>query len=161
MTRRIFPSFHYEKDIWRTNTARNSWVTQDIDAELEVVKRQGDDAIKRWIKKRINNTSVTTVLIGEETHDRKWVNHEIEKSIERGNGLVGVYIDKIKDKDGRRSSKGPNPLSGHDVNDNGLTRSASSVYDTYDWVRDNGYKNLGDWVESAATTANNLYLNDE
>ena len=87
MVRRIFPSFHYERDHWRANKVRNSWVTQEdreaagfIDAaEWEEVKEDGDDAIRKWINDHMNNTSVTTVLIGEETYDRKWVNYEIEK----------------------------------------------------------------------------------
>ncbi|KKL85384.1 hypothetical protein LCGC14_1955320 [marine sediment metagenome] len=29
MVRRVFFSFHYEGDIWRSNVVRNSWVTKD------------------------------------------------------------------------------------------------------------------------------------
>ena len=32
MARRVFFSFHYERDIWRANVVRNSWVTQDREA---------------------------------------------------------------------------------------------------------------------------------
>jgi len=28
MVRRVFFSFHYERDIWRANIVRNSWVTK-------------------------------------------------------------------------------------------------------------------------------------
>ena len=51
---------------------RNSWVAQEkkrrgfIDsADFEALKRQGDTAIKNWIDKQLNGTSVTVVLVGE------------------------------------------------------------------------------------------------
>ena len=67
MARRVFFSFHYEKDIWRAFIVRNSWVTKGnfesagfIDAvEFEKIKRQGDESIKRWINEQLEGTSVT------------------------------------------------------------------------------------------------------
>jgi hypothetical protein len=67
MARRVFFSFHYEKDIWRANIVRNSWVTKGnfesagfIDAaEYEKIKRQGDESIKGWINEQLEATSVT------------------------------------------------------------------------------------------------------
>lgn len=48
MARRVFFSFHYENDINRSMTVRNSWVTQGKEAagfidkaEFEQIKRQG------------------------------------------------------------------------------------------------------------------------
>ena len=32
MARRVFFSFHYERDIWRANVVRNSWLTKDREA---------------------------------------------------------------------------------------------------------------------------------
>jgi hypothetical protein len=158
MVRRIFPSFHYERDHWRANKVRNSWVTQEdqeaagfIDAaEWEEVKEDGEDAIREWINEQMKNTSVTTILIGEETHDRRWVNHEIEKSVNDGMGLVGIYIHQLENRDGEQCQKGPNPLSNWKIEDQGVERPLSDIFHTYDWVRDDGYENLGDWVEEAA-----------
>lgn len=159
MVRRVFFSFHYENDHWRANPVRNSWVTQDdreaagfIDsAEWEEVKRNGDAAIKRWINKQLKNTSVTVVLIGSETADRKWVNYEIEQSYERGNGLVGIYIHNIENRLKRTSRKGENPLVNWYVKENGRRKYFSDIFNTYYWKHNNGYQNLGDWVEEAAT----------
>lgn len=86
MARRVFFSFHYDGDILRVGQIRNSGIvlpqgdtpTGFIDkASWESVKRQGDDAIKRWIDNQLQNTSVTVVLIGAETAQRPWVNYEI------------------------------------------------------------------------------------
>ena len=60
---------------------RNSWVTKPdreaagfIDAaDFEEIKKQGDEAIKRWINSQLDGTSVTVVLIGAETYSRRWV----------------------------------------------------------------------------------------
>jgi hypothetical protein len=142
MARRTFFSFHYERDVWRASIVRNSDVTKtDVDAEWidaslwEEAKEKGRAAIKKLIDDALLGTSVTAVLIGSETSSREWVQYEIDQSIERGNGLLGIYIHNIEDKDGNKASKGSNPLpSGHS---------------TYDWVTDDGYKNLGSWVNNA------------
>lgn len=142
MARRTFFSFHYEKDIFRANVVRNSAklktnITPEfIDASLwEDAKLSGESALKRLISDALVGTTVTAVLIGSDTASRKWVNYEIEKSVEQGNGLFGIYIHNIPGIDGKIAAKGSNPLA--------------SKYATYDWVNDDGYDNLGSWVDLA------------
>ena len=79
MARRVFFSFKYE-DVSRAMVVRNSWVTQGreaagfIDAaDFEDLERQGDSAIQAWIDEQLNGTSVTVVLVGEDTCDSRWV----------------------------------------------------------------------------------------
>jgi len=118
MARRVFFSFHYERDVWRAGQVRNSWVAKpDREAagfwdaaEWEEVKKKGDAAIKEWIDKQLKGTSVTAVLIGAETSTRKYVGYEIEQSFNKGNGLLGIYIHNLKDTDGKTDCKGPNPF---------------------------------------------------
>lgn len=193
MVRKVFFSFHYEQDVWRANVVRNSWVTKPnreaagfIDAaEFEKLKKQGDLAVKRWINSQLKGTSVTAVLIGYETYLRRWVRYEIVKSFDKGNGLLGIYIHKIKDKDGYVDSKGKNPFEyvGVYIDKNGKAEyrelkngswvkfrdypdcslSFDEKYWTgkvytfqhrlYNWIDDDGYNNLGDWVEEAAKQA--------
>lgn len=158
MARRVFFSFHYERDVWRAGPVRNSWVTKSDREEAgfwdaaawEEVKKKGEDAIKRWIDKYLEGTSVTIVLIGAETASREWVQYEIKKSHERGNGLLGIYIHNIKDQYGRTDSKGKNPFGEFYIEENGRKTYLSEIYPTYDWVNDDGYYYLGDWVEKAA-----------
>jgi len=159
MVRRVFFSFHYERDIWRANQVRNSWVTKpDREtagfwdaAQWEQVKKQGDDAIKRWINSRLEGTSVTVVLIGAETSKREWVDYEIQQSYARGNALLAIYIHNLKDKDGSTDMKGDNPLDKFYDEQNG--QRLSDLYPTYDWVNDDGYNNVGEWMERAALIA--------
>lgn len=146
MARRVFFSFKYKQDVSRAMVVRNSWVTQGkeaagfIDAaDFEELEDQGDDAIKEWIDDQLNGTSVTVVLVGEKTCASRWVKYEIEKSIEIGNGLLGVDVSKIKDLQGNTTERCGEIPKG---------------YDLYLWVKDEGYKNLGDWIEKAAKDAN-------
>jgi len=161
MARRVFFSFHYKNDVWRANIVRNSWVTQDdkeaagfIDAaSFEEIKKGGDAAIKKWIREQLDGTSVTVVLIGSDTSKRDYVKYELKKSYEKGNGMLGIYIHKLKDETGNTSSKGSNQFGeiGKDENDNPVYFSVD--YTTYDWVDDDGYNNMGDWIEAAAEDA--------
>ncbi len=38
------------------------------------------------------------VLVGKETHTRRWVNWEINEAKEQGKNIVGVYEHGLKDK---------------------------------------------------------------
>ena len=145
MARRVFFSFEYEHDVSRAMVVRNSWVTQGkeaagfIDAaDFEEVKRGGDAAIKRWIRNQLSGTSVTVVLVGSHTCSSRYVEYEIEQSEARGNGLLGIDVSKIKDLDGTTTERcGKIPRG----------------YDFYLWNKDEGYNNMGDWIERAAAAA--------
>lgn len=153
MARQTFFSFRYKNDCWRASIVRNSWVTQERkaagffdSAQWEEVKRKTDPAIATWINSQMSGTSVTVVLIGADTANKKWIDYEIKASHERGNGLVGIYIHGLEDRHGRTSQKGRNPFDNFTFKKNG----AVVTYPVYDWVADIGYKNMGTWIENAA-----------
>lgn len=111
MARRVFFSFKY-KDVSRAMVVRNSWVTQGSEAagfidkaNFEKIKQRGDQAIRSWIDDQLDGTSVTVVLVGAQTCASRWVKYEISQSIERGNGLLGIDISKIKDLSGETSDR--------------------------------------------------------
>lgn len=162
MARRVFFSFHYENDINRSMTVRNSWVTQGKEAagfvdkaEFERVKRQGKPAVHEWIDNQLVGTSVTVVLIGAETLNRPYVRYEICKSLQRGNAVIGVYINNIKDMRTKMISFQGNV---HTVigryEDNSPAYFDEIADGIYDYVYDDGYDNLGDWIEAAAEAHN-------
>jgi hypothetical protein len=160
MVRKVFFSFHYDNDVWRANVVRNSWVTKPdtasagfMDAaDFEELKKKGEATVKRWIDDQMNGTSVTVVLIGSETIERPFVRYEIEKSFERGNGILGIYIDQIGDSKGNKSARGS--IYGLELGKNSdSTTVYFSTYPVYEWVSQNGYANLGEWVEEAARRA--------
>lgn len=144
MARKVFFSFKY-KDVSRSMVVRNSWLTQDreaagfIDAAaFEKVKKQGDKAIQNWIDNQLKGTSVTVVLVGAQTCNSRWVKYEIAKSKETGNGLLGIDISKIKDLQGKTSERCGQIPKG---------------YPFYFWNKEEGYENMGDWIEKAAKAA--------
>jgi hypothetical protein len=119
-----------------------------IDAvDWESIKKQGKEAIERWIAKQLIGTSVTVVLIGAETASREWVQHEIIESWNRGNGVAGVWIHNVKDSEKKTDMVGANPFESFTL-PNGM--SLSSGCRAYDWVNDNGRDNLGAWADEAA-----------
>ena len=144
MARRVFFSFKYE-DVWRSMIVRNSWVTQGKEAagfidkaDFEAVKKQGDAAIKKWIDGQLSGTSVTVVLVGAETCASRWVKYEIDQSIARGNGLLGIDISKISGRDGTTTE---------------LCGQIPKGYPFYLWNKNEGAKNMGSWIEAAAQAA--------
>lgn len=141
MARRVFFSFHYQRDLWRVNVVRNSGVVEGVsaagfhDASLwEETKRKGDAAITKLIDSGLDGTSVTVVLIGAETAARKYVSYEIERSVARGNGILGIRINNIKDQDGRTDAAGLVPVA--------MVTIGAPIYA---WE----YGKLGEWVEKA------------
>lgn len=159
--RKVYFSFHHERDIWRANQVRNCWIThgkspQFIDAaDWEKVKRGGRAAIRKWIDSQMDGTSVTCVLIGQETADREWVLYEIEQSLKLGRGLLGIYIHQLKNKHRETDLiRGANPFSEfqllpESLIEHILPRTADSIIDVYDWHEDEGRQNIGRWIEDA------------
>ncbi|MDD9869249.1 MAG: TIR domain-containing protein [Gammaproteobacteria bacterium] len=160
--RKVFFSFDWD-DVWRTNQVRNSWVAKGnyktagfVDAaDIEQIKKATDSSIKNWIDKQLEGTSVTCVLIGSQTANSKWVKYEIVESIKKKNGLLGVYIHNVKDESRFTSIKGESPFRKPPI-DFAPNTSGELAYPCcsyYDWTNDDGYRNLGNWIEKAAQQA--------
>lgn len=160
MARRVFFSFHYARDVRRVVQVRNSWVVRPGDdaqpfydkAEFENAKRRAG-GIQQWIDDQLRGTSVTVVLFGTETAQRKWVRYEIERSYALRKGIVAIDIHRVNDPRLGADLAGRNPLDTVTTIRNGVTVPLSRLYATYDWVRDNGYRNLPAWIEAAALAA--------
>jgi hypothetical protein len=132
MARRVFFSFHHEDDIWRANQVRNvnvvagSFLAGFFDhSEYDVTKKTGKDGIQRMILSHLKDTTVTVVLIGAKTANRRWVKYEIEQSIARKNGLLGIYIHHLKGPNKLPSSRGAKPAVPQGVD-----------FPVYDWDKD-------------------------
>lgn len=196
MARRTFFSFHYQRDIWRANIIKNSWVTRSdredagfFDASVfEEAKKKGDENLKRFLHQGLDGSSVTCVLAGAETYLRRWVRYELIKSFIRGNGILCVSIHQLQDRNQRTDTAGENPLANlafrvaddriefheklgekwsqsNDLPSMSLSNLAydlgdkkwhtfATLFQTYDWVNNDGYNNIADWIESAAKAAN-------
>jgi len=158
MTRRVFFSFHYERDAWRAGIVRNSGVTKDIAgfsdaANWEKIASRGDTAIRNWINEQLVGTSVTVVLIGAETSTRNYVRYELQQSWKKGNGILGIYIHYIKNRDGTRDKQGDNHFGPIFTSSSDDKKYFFQRSPTYYWNKDDGYTNLDNWIETAASRA--------
>lgn len=98
MARRIFISYQ-NKDQMRAKGFNLLRWNQNVDVEfvgrhlLDPVDSNNRDYIRAKIKEQLDGTSVTVVLIGEETAQSDWVADEIRWSLEKGNGILGIRLD--------------------------------------------------------------------
>jgi len=116
MSRHVFFSFDYaDVKNFKVNVVRNSWLLSEEDEsfvdgsiwEKSKIKRALE--IKAIIDKGLDGTSATAVLIGATTSSRRFVRYEIVKSFAKGNGIIGVHINRIRGKAGI-TARGLNPL---------------------------------------------------
>ncbi|MEL6647815.1 MAG: TIR domain-containing protein [Pseudomonadota bacterium] len=163
--RRVFFSFHYQNDIWKVNQVRNSWRynhenTREsegfFDGSIwESSRRTGPESLKSLIREGIKNTSVTCVLVGAATYERRWVRYELARSVVKGNGLLAVKINLMGNQQGYVSQEGPNPLDYMGVyNAGGAIRLAERK--NGNWVKYDDYTQAVDlpatWVKPHDTT---------
>lgn len=101
--RNVFVSYAHrldqtQVDDFRQKYGNDKMVFSDRSLENMDIGHLSDDTIKNnYIKPKIRNSSVTIVLIGEETGGRWWVDWEIYYSLvhtkDNGrNGLLGIYL---------------------------------------------------------------------
>lgn len=119
--------------------------------EFENLKTEGGEAIHKWIKNELDGTSVTVVFLGTDTLENNFVRYQICESLRHGNAIIGVYINGIEDAQTNKVSgkcdlhtviahyKYGTPIYFDYINDG-----------IYDYIADDGEKNLDVWVENAA-----------
>lgn len=165
MRHRAFYSFHYAPDNWRAATVRSIGAIEGNkpapDNDWETVEKSGDTAIKNWITDQMKGRSCTVVLVGTNTANRKWINHEISKSWNDGMGVVGIHIHGLKNSDGKVSAKGKNPFTSIDHPSTGKKLSTivrcydptgSNSHERYDWIKEH--------LENAVAEANKIRKNN-
>lgn len=97
MPRRAFISFQSDD---RMQARRFVQLKLDPDVQLDISARHLIDPVQSYdeayIKRRINEemdgTSMTIVLIGENTHTSEYVAYEIQRTVELGHALLGIRV---------------------------------------------------------------------
>lgn len=159
MARNVFYSFAYAEDHSRAAQVRNIGAihgnTPLRDNDWEAVKRGGDTAIKKWIEEQLDGTSCTIVLVGASTALRPWVNYEIERSWNRGRGVFGIRIHRLRNFAGQQGVRGANPFDELHFT-GGLKRSLAYVVPLHDPLTTDSKeaygqiaRNIEQWVEAA------------
>lgn len=160
MARKCFYSFHYKPDCVRASQVRQIGTIEGnppaSDNDWEKVTGGGAAAIEKWIAEQMTGKTCAIILVGQDTANRKWINHEIVKAWERGLGIVGIRIHGLKNFQGETATVGANPF---DYITHGATKQKlSSIVKCYDpvgadskakyaWISDN----LAAKVEEAIT----------
>lgn len=95
--RRVFVSYHHGGDQWYydefSRFFHNAWETiSDNSLDREIDSDNADYVMQRIRDKHITNTSCTVVLIGGQTHQRKYVDWEIKATLDKQHGLLGVIL---------------------------------------------------------------------
>lgn len=127
MARRVFFSFHYNRDVQRAHVIRNSWLTHPTrelagffdNSVFESKQRTNENTLKRFLDDGLIGCSVTCVLVGNQTAWRRWVRYELLRSFVEAKGLLGIYIHSISRFNDGIDSQGVNPFShlGFEVRD--------------------------------------------
>lgn len=155
--RQVFFSFEYNKDSWRAAQVKNMGVVDGSSTfsanEWEEVKEKSDKKIKEWIDSQLSKRSCLVVLIGATTSSRKWIKYEIEKAYELNKGIVGVFVNKLKDSDGDQTTRGANPFYNVFTNDgkrlSSFVTCYESSYASSTYVYDDIKEKLPDLIEGA------------
>lgn len=95
--KRVFLSFrHTDKtkvDLLRGQAKNENSGLDFIDMSLQVpFKSEDAEYIRNGIRARIEQSSVTLVIVSDSTHESDWVNWEIRESLKLGKGVVVVNI---------------------------------------------------------------------
>jgi MTH538 TIR-like domain (DUF1863) len=129
MARRVFFSFHFGNDYWRTQQIRNIGALEGQSLctpnQREEVKRKGETAVEKWTDDNMFGKTCVIVLVGAETSARRWVTREIVKGWDAGKGVVGIRIHKLLNSNGLSSIAGGNPFD--NINYGSTGRKLSSV----------------------------------
>lgn len=165
MARQCFYSFHYIPDSQRASQVRQIGSIEGNkpakDNDWETIVGGGDKAIKEWISNQMARKTCTIVLVGSNTANRKWINHEIIQSWDNGMGVVGIYIHGLKNLDGNISTKGENPF---DYIKLGTTKNKlSSIVKCYNPVGTNSkdrYAWISEHLGNAVEEAINIRANN-
>lgn len=97
MARRVFISYQHRDRMQAKGFNLLRW-NKNVDVEfvgrhlLDPVDSTNRQYIRTKIKEQLRNTSVTIVLIGANTAKSDWVADEVQWSLEKGNGILGIKL---------------------------------------------------------------------
>ena len=148
--RKVFFSFHYKLDCWRTSQVRHIGTLEGnsvvSDNDWETITDGDDQKVRDWIDSQLVGRSCLIVLVGENTASRKWVRYEISKAWSMGKGVVGINIHGLKNSDGETASLGLNPFDYVNYGDDEKELSnivkrynppGKNSGEKYEWISDN------------------------
>ncbi|WP_316738305.1 TIR domain-containing protein [Pedobacter aquatilis] len=109
-TKNIFISHHHKDDksvsdfisllSGKDYNIRNSSIRVKPENQARLDNKQIPRAtLERLLSMKMRWAGTVVVLIGDQTHSRKWVNWEIKQAAEQGKRILGVFMKGGKDAD--------------------------------------------------------------
>ena len=101
--RNVFISFSSD-DLDEVNLLRGQAKNENSDIEFNdyslkaPFNSENADYIKRGIRERIRQSSVTVVYVSDSTADSEWVDWEIRESLEMGKGVLAMHKGNTRPK---------------------------------------------------------------
>lgn len=108
-TKNVFISHHHKDDAQVDNLTkllgkngcniRNSSIRAKPANQDRLKKGLVKDAtIQRLLRMKMSWAGTVVVLVGKETHTRRWVDWEVKEANRQGKNIVGVFENGLKDK---------------------------------------------------------------
>jgi len=104
--RKVFISYHHGNDQFYYDQFTMLFHDQyeairDNSLDRIIQSNDSEYVMRRIREQHINGTSCTIVLIGEKSHERKYLDWEIKATLDKCHGLVGIVLPKhSKNPDG-------------------------------------------------------------
>ena len=157
--RKIFPSYHWESDVFYVNQIVNLPVVVGKE-EMGFIKgvpneeaKKSDAAIMRWIEENMRQCSCLVLFIGEQTYRSYWVMRELQLALQLRKAMLSIYLTGMRGPHGKIQERdGIDPFQYHGLYTENEAVEAYVVCQ-YWWVLDNGSKNIGRWIEDACQRA--------
>lgn len=94
---KVFISFDY-KDIESKKVVDN-WKQQGLGSDISFTSEdgvshspKGDNVVKKFIREKINSSQMMLVLVGNNTHNRPWVDYEVHHAKCQGKKVIWTQI---------------------------------------------------------------------
>lgn len=145
--RRCFFIFDYEHDLEEVRRIAELDLVKAESAagftdtsQWSQAKARGVEEVKQQIDEALVGTTCSVVFIGPRTANLGYVQYAIERSLHRGNGLLGVHLHLLKNPMASSGERGPIPCE----------RQVADQGHGY-MVRDWDPEHFVEWVNAAAT----------
>ena len=78
-------------------------------------REAGEAQLQGLVNDGLVNSTVSVICIGQRSAYSKILPYEIERSLEKGNALLGIVINHLKDEDGGVDAEAPVPKGIHEA----------------------------------------------
>jgi len=156
---RVFFIFHYEKELWRAQIVKQTWLSQGGEAldfwdKATWHQARSNERHLELIDTAIDNAHVTAVLIAQGTSDQGYVQYAVRKSHQKCKGLLAIYFHNIPDEQGSKAPIGNARFGDIDQGTGSGRAFFWQLYPTHRWIIEDGPRNLKQWIAEAAAASN-------